>query len=124
MTTLKKIFCKILICLALLIVMGHSIVVHHHHDDVDTAIAKEHDDHDSDHHHGIFSFGHLDDDFLLSNVQRSLAADMSVFIMYEFTGYSHDFLITNDSPEYHFKNEFPPPDNHSYHFSLRGPPTV
>ena len=119
---LKKCFHKFFVGLALLVVLGHTAIAHHHHDEF--VIAEDHHDHDDEHEHSIFSFGHLDEDFVPSKSQQNLPADLGYFIAELILGEMQNHFAISSKIDYQLRNEYPPPDNHYHTTSLRGPPFI
>lgn len=112
---------KTLLSIAVFVVLGHSIAAHHHHEEL---VSDQHYVGPNDHHeHSLFSFGHLDEDYIQSNVQHS-------FINYIVLPGVAIFQISNDNTpvlektNFPNKEEYPPPDNYLLSFSLRGPPAT
>ncbi len=113
-------FHKIVVLLALLVVMGHSILPHHHEEHA----AIEHH-HDNDPDHNVFSFIQLDEAFIPSKTGCSANYDShSPIFISQLNEFNFTLTSFNKKPDYSFEKEFPPPRDYFNILSFRGPPVA
>ncbi len=126
---------KVVLLIAIITLVGHSILPHIHHDEIPVAILQHHQDeqpsghhpHDDDNNkqdnqHRLFSFAQLDENFVPVNGQ---AKNFELPLTYVPT------LIVNYQPfsintKTHFScyKVFSPPEKYFSSSFHRGPPTV
>jgi len=134
---MKKGLQKIVLLLAVVTVMGHSILPHfhhneppvttqqhHQHDEQDSGKHHHEDDNDNDRQHHLFSFAQLDENFVPVNSQNnSFELPLTYLSAFLVTYLSDDFPV-NIKTHFGCYKVFPPPEKYFSSSSLRGPPTV
>lgn len=133
---MTRVFQKIVLLVAIVTVIGHSIFPHFHSDEI-TVTAEKHQHHDeqssgSHHHdnddnkdnpHSIFSFAQLDDDFIPVNGQFKnfeLPAEYLPALIITFLPENYSI---NTKPHFGWYFEYPPPDDYLYNLPSRAPPS-
>ena len=133
---MKKGLQKILLLIAVLTMVGHTLLPHIHHDDIPVAIQDHHHDeqpaghppHDNedtqDNQHHLFSFAQLDENFVPVTGQINSFELPILSLPYLVGIYLSLHLPVNTKTVFGSYKVFLPPDKY-YPSSLhRGPPTV
>lgn len=120
---LKKL-AYIFVFLSVILTVSHSIIGHHHHFETADINSHQNDTKDDEHDHSIFSFGQLDESFIFSHHNTTIANDVNTILFIipcnkirlkiNFLKARIDFIT---------REEFPPPKEYYYSISYRGPPT-
>ncbi|SRR6266487_2011401 len=117
---MRLLLAKFLLVIAYSFMLAH-VLVPHHHEDPKEAIESHHDNGKD---HNIFSFGQIDNSFLPSQkevVKHNDYVFRFVLNLYEFSITINSLSSNNEFPVF---EEFPPPKNHFFSCSHRGPPIV
>lgn len=132
---MPKVGKKILLLLAVLTVIAHSILPHVHLDEI-VAMVDHHHHHqnsaDGKHphdtggskedHHSLFSFAQLDEDFIPSKSQfKKFEFPVQYLSLVAITYLLNTFPVCTKKVFGRYK-EYPPPDNYFYNLPTRAPP--
>ena len=126
---------KILLLLAVVTVIVHSIIPHiHHHDgifitqqlhDGSTEEAYHHDDENgNDEEHSLLSFAQLDDNYIPANkLINNFELPVEFIPVLTVIGFTDHFTLRAKT-HFGWYKEYPPPDNKIFTLSFRGPPAA
>jgi hypothetical protein len=119
-------FSKICIVISGIFLLGHNIVPHHHDmEGVSPNNFNAQNQHDDDLHHHIFSYGHLDDNFICVQVKDDINLTFDFIIKSHFIDFANSTPLHSSLRNYFLEGEdLPPPDKYFTVYSHRGPPIV
>ena len=123
---------KILLCVAVATIIGHTIIPHHHHaiddhhrvHDDSQELPSNHHDHEQDKedHHNMFSFAQLDKDFVPVKVQQVNVDLPILYILTPITSYHLNQINIQAKTYFRYYREFPPPVKYTSQLYSRPPP--
>ena len=127
---MQKWWQKIILLVAVATILGHGFMPHHHHDAIET--VAHHQDHDEgheqererdvQHHHNLFSFAQLDEDFIPAKLQKGNVELPILYLLTPAITYHFNQVKKRSKAHFGFYREFPPPDTYTSQLFSRPPP--
>lgn len=130
-------FQKILLFIAVATVVGHSTLPHYHHEQIETVAHHKHhhdeqgkgththgQDENKEEEHSLFSFAHLDEDYVPGKLQNISIELPILYVLTAFITYQHNLLRERSKTHFGYYKEYPPPGNYLSQLPTRGPPSL
>ena len=128
---------KILLCIVVAIILGHSFLPHHHHEKIESVVHQHqhneehgsesnHPDHEGnkEDEHNIFSFAQLDENFVPANGQtKNFELPVEYLAAFIVTYLSNSFPV-NTKTHFGWYKEYPPPEDYRFNLPSRAPPAI
>jgi hypothetical protein len=129
---MKGMLQKIVLFIAVVTVMGHTILPHIHHNEISVAMhhldeqpsGKHHHDEEGsrDQQHHLFSFAQLDENFVPANGYSKSFEIPFEYVATAIITFDADSCPVNSKTHFGWYREFPPPDSYSPNLFSRPPP--
>ena len=129
---MAKVLHKILLLVAVVTVISHSIVPHLHHNELtgehqELSNIRHHHEHEHEsknNDHEVFSFAQLDDNYVpAKGLSKTFASPVEITTLLHTIVFSANSYL-NTKTKFAWYKEYPPPDNPISSLSFRGPPVV
>ena len=128
---------KILLCIAVAIIAGHSILPHYHHEQIENVVHHNHHedeqgtetrahghDENKDEEHSLFSFAQLDEDYVPGKFQNISIDVPIVYLLTPFIIYNSNLIREKAKTHFCYYKEYPPPGVYLSQLPSRGPPPL